>query len=69
MVQQFDQNKDPNKTVTLLHAVNWTVHAWNNFVKPSTIVNCFYKSTLIAKPTLGGDLDAHSEIDHEWLTQ
>ena len=51
--------------MTLLNAVNWTVYAWNNFVKLSTIVNYFYKSTLIQKPTLGRDLNAHSEINQE----
>jgi hypothetical protein len=69
MIKQFEADKDPNKTVTLLHTVNWTVHAWNNHVKASTITNCWYKSSLIAKPLLGGDLDAHGEIDLEWATQ
>ena len=69
MIKQFEANKDPNKTVTLLHAINWTVYAWNNHVKASTIANCWYKSSLIAKPLLGGDLDAHSELDEEWAAQ
>jgi hypothetical protein len=61
--------KEHHHTITLLHAVNWAVHAWNNYVKLGTIVKCFYKSTLISQPTLGGDIDAHGEIDTEWVTQ
>jgi uncharacterized membrane protein YhdT len=66
MIKQFKANKDLNKTVTLLYAINWTVYAWNNHVKASTIANCWYKLSLIAKPLFGGDLDAYSELDEEW---
>jgi hypothetical protein len=65
MIKQFEADKNPNKIVTLLHAINWTVHAWNNHVKASTITNYWYKSSLIAKPLLGGDLDAYGEINLE----
>jgi hypothetical protein len=68
IIKQFEADKNLNKTVTLLHMINWTVHAWNNYVKASIITNCWYKSSLIAKPLLGGDLDAHGEIDTEWAT-
>jgi uncharacterized membrane protein YhdT len=65
MIKQFEANKDPNKIVTLLYTVNWIVYAWNNYVKASTITNYWYKSSLIVKPLLSKDLDAHGEIDLE----
>jgi len=46
MISEYDKGLDPNKTVTLLHAIRWTVYAWENFVKPATIYNCWQKSTL-----------------------
>jgi uncharacterized membrane protein YhdT len=69
MIKQFEADKNPNKTVTLLYTINWIVHAWNNHVKASTITNYWYKSSLIAKPLLSRDLDTYGEIDLEWATQ
>jgi hypothetical protein len=28
MIKQFEADKNPNKTITLLHAINWTVLWW-----------------------------------------
>jgi hypothetical protein len=54
MISEYDKDLDPNKTVTLLHAIRWTVYAWENFVKPATIYNCWQKSTLLGKCNLEG---------------
>jgi hypothetical protein len=60
MIKQLENGKNPQKTVTLRHAINWTVHSWNHDVKAATIKNCWFKSTLIKKSVLvpGGDEDA-----------
>jgi hypothetical protein len=43
-------NKDPNKTVNLLKAIQWTRIAWNDCVTDITIQRCFAKSTVVKKP-------------------
>ena len=40
---------DPNKTVNLLKAIQWTRVAWNNCVTSTTIAHCFVKSTIVKK--------------------
>jgi hypothetical protein len=42
-------NKDPNKTVNLLKAIQWTRIAWNDCVTNTTIQRCFIKSTVVNK--------------------
>jgi hypothetical protein len=46
----LNSDKDPNKTVTLLKAIQWTRIAWNDCVTDSTISRCYWKSTVIEKP-------------------
>ena len=46
----LNSDKDPNKTVTLLKAIQWTRVAWNDCVTSSTILRCYWKSTIIEKP-------------------
>ena len=46
----LNSDKDPNKTVTLLKAIQWTRVAWNDCVTSSTILLCYWKSTAIEKP-------------------
>ena len=60
MIKQLENGKNPQKTVTLRHAINWTVHSWNHDVKAVIIKNCWFKSTLIKKSVLvlSGDEDA-----------
>jgi hypothetical protein len=36
MIREFDIGRDPNKTITLLNAIWWTIEAWNQ-VKPKAI--------------------------------
>ena len=64
MIKQFNYDKDPNKIVTLLYAINWTVYALNNYVQQTTIANCQYKSTLVAKLMLSSDINAYSEANN-----
>lgn len=59
MIRQFDKEKDPLKTVTLLDVITWTVDAWNHYVKPLTIERCWWKSTVVMKPR-------GPEEDDEW---
>jgi hypothetical protein len=50
IVRMLNFDKDPNKTVTLLKAIQWTRIAWNDCVTDSTISRCYWKSTIIEKP-------------------
>ena len=50
MLRQYESCKDPNKTVTLLKAIQWTRIAWNDIITQATIQKCFWKSTVIQKP-------------------
>ena len=49
MLRQYEADKDPNKTVHLLKAVQWTRKAWEE-VAVKTIQKCWWKSTIIKKP-------------------
>jgi hypothetical protein len=48
MIRQYENNKDPNKTVNLLKAIQWIRVAWD-IVSPVTIQKCWWKSTIIQK--------------------
>lgn len=50
MLRQYEANKDPNKTVNLLKAIQWTRLVWDQGVSVSTIQKCWWKSTIIKKP-------------------
>jgi hypothetical protein len=56
MVQAYEANKDPNKTVTLLKAVQWTRVAWEQMVTQKTIQKCWWRSTVIKKPVVEGEV-------------
>lgn len=49
MLRQYEADKDPNKTVHLLKAIQWTRIAWDN-VSPISIQKCWWKSTIIKRP-------------------
>jgi hypothetical protein len=78
MIKEFDAGRDPNKTVTLLHAVRWTAEAWNQ-VKSISIQRCWWKSTCDKKPTPTPTLSiseptptptlSMSGDDEDWLQQ
>jgi hypothetical protein len=50
MIQEYEKGRDPNKTVTLLKAIQWSRWAWETSVTKETIERCWVKSTLIKKP-------------------
>jgi hypothetical protein len=50
MLQEYEANKNPQKTVNLLRAVQWIQAAWEISVTTDTIQRCWWKSTLIEKP-------------------
>lgn len=50
MLRQYESDKDPNKTVTLLKAIQWTRIAWDDTVTRECIKKCFWKSTVFKKP-------------------
>ncbi|KIM98681.1 hypothetical protein OIDMADRAFT_31454 [Oidiodendron maius Zn] len=49
MLRQYENSKDPNKTVNLLKAIQWTRVAWEA-VSPGSIQKCWWKPTIIIKP-------------------
>ena len=51
MLREYEANKNPQKTVNLLRAVQWTRAAQETSVTTDTIQRCWWKSTLIKKPT------------------
>jgi hypothetical protein len=68
MLRQFEANKDPNKTVTLLKAVQWTRVAWCDYVSSQTIQKCFWKSTITTKPDDNMDnLESVQDLDMDEL--
>jgi hypothetical protein len=65
ILAEYEADRDPNKTVTLLHAIRWTVNAWHTGVNPSTIQKCWWKSTCIQKP-----LDTeYTTVEEERISQ
>ena len=55
MVRMFEAGKDPNKTITLLKAIQWSRLAWEQLVTPTTIQKCWWRSTCIKKPAGEGE--------------
>jgi DDE superfamily endonuclease/Tc5 transposase DNA-binding domain len=49
MLREYEADKNPQKTVNLLKAVQWTRAAWELSVTRDTIKRCWVKSTLIKK--------------------
>ena len=50
MLREYEADKNPQKTVNLLKAVQWTRAAWESAVTKDTIKRCWVESTLIKKP-------------------
>ena len=59
IVKQLDNDKTPQKTVTLLNAVNWTTAAWKA-VNNTTVEKCWWKSTLVEKPN---EIESSDQVD------
>ena len=67
MVQQYEASKDPNKTVTLLKATQWTCTCWEELVTAKSIQRCFWKSTVFKKPVNIDILDSDEQADRDVL--
>ena len=52
MLYQYEAGKNPQDTVNLLKAIQWTRVAWEQLVTSNTIQKCWQKSTLISEPTV-----------------
>jgi hypothetical protein len=47
MIREHEAQKNPQKTVNLLKAIQWVRVSWEQSVTPTTIKKCWWKSTLI----------------------
>jgi hypothetical protein len=50
MLECFEANQDPLKSMNIHLAIRWIVRSWNHFLTNTTIYNCFRKSTLVTSP-------------------
>jgi cell fate (sporulation/competence/biofilm development) regulator YmcA (YheA/YmcA/DUF963 family) len=50
ILRQYEGNKNPNQTLSLLKAVQWCRVAWNQYVSAKHIQQCFWKATIIKNP-------------------
>ena len=50
ILYHYECNQDPLQIVTLLDCIRWLVRAWNHNILSTTILACFYKSTLVLNP-------------------
>ena len=70
ILHEFDSNRDPNKTVTLLQAIQQSTFAWNQKVTSITIEKYFWKSTCISKPENSRTLSSTtSEQDYQLTSE
>jgi DDE superfamily endonuclease len=51
-VDQFEQDQDPAKNLTILQAIRWIISAWQNDITVPTIANCWLQSRVLA-PKIG----------------
>lgn len=49
MLDEYGAGRNPLETMDILKAIRWSLTAWN-MVTPKTIADCWYRSTLIARP-------------------
>ena len=62
ILQEYEAERNPLKSVTLLHAIQWSVFVWNYRVIPGVIQRCFWKSTCVSKPLdLANPLDTNDQ--------
>jgi hypothetical protein len=54
MLRQYEADKNPNKTMNLLKAVQWSRASWEA-VSEVTIQRCWWKSTIFKKPVMAYD--------------
>ena len=46
MIEQYEQLNDPNRSVTILHAIKWAHISWHFDLTNSTIYRCFRRAKL-----------------------
>ena len=54
MLRQYKVDKNPNKTVNRLKAIQWSRASWEAVLEV-TIQRCWWKSTIFKKPVTAGD--------------
>jgi hypothetical protein len=47
MVDEHTADRDPNKTMHVLQAVQWGISAWADNVTPTTIANCWLQARVL----------------------
>jgi hypothetical protein len=61
MLREYEADRNPQKTVNLLKAVQWTRAVWESSVTRDTIKRCWVKSTLIKKAEGTADTEDSAE--------
>ena len=62
ILYEYEADRNPLKSVTLLHAIQWSVFVQNYRVTPGVITRCFWKSTCVSKPLdLANSLDPNDQ--------
>ena len=64
MLDCFDSERDPLKSMDIHLAIRWSIRCWNDDVQNTTIYNCFRKSTLTTTP-----IDLPNPIDPPNLSE
>jgi hypothetical protein len=47
MIDEFDEGREPVKSMDILKAVRWGIDSWHHDVNLSAIENCWIKSGLL----------------------
>jgi len=50
MLNAYENFTNPMDTVTILDTIRWVLRAWYHDILPTTINNCFRRSTLVPEP-------------------
>ncbi|TQS37547.1 hypothetical protein Golomagni_01974 [Golovinomyces magnicellulatus] len=67
MLRQYEAGKDPNKTVLLLKAIQWTRVAWAEGVSPTCVQRCWWKSTVLGQHVGLKIVEENLEADRDEL--
>lgn len=51
MIAILDRGLDPHEKMSLNYTLHWLVDTWRRRISDQTIQNCFFKSTLIRRPS------------------
>lgn len=64
---QYEATKDPDKTVTLLKAIQWTRVAWAEGVSPTCVQRCWWNSTVLGQSAGLEIVEENLEADRDKL--